>query len=475
MNRRVTPRTGKYVSTSRRDLPSGQSVHSRRTISPAELFLSSFLLLIAFGTIALRTLPNLYHGPTLSWTDAAFTATSAVCVTGLIVVDTATYFTFAGQVVLLVLIQLGGLGMLVLTSVIISALGGRPSIRTESLAATSRSILPHIPARRLVVDIVLLTIAIETVGAIMLYALWAPRIGWREAAWPSVFHSISAFCNAGFSTNSDSLVAYHDSPATLAVISLIVVLGGLGFIVIEEIIRWLENRRGAIRRLSVHSKLVILTTTVLIAIPWIAFSFFEWNRVLKEMTLWEKLANSFFMSVTPRTAGFNSIDYAQASDSSNFLTIILMMIGGSPGSTAGGMKTTTFVLLIMQAWSRLRSSETVTFADRSIPEQTIQRASGLFVIATGSVVIGVLILASIGDLFGNHPSFIARLFEVVSAFNTVGLSMGITAGLSSPSRWLMIVLMFVGRTGPLAVAAALIVRLSRRGKYRLAYEDVIVG
>ncbi len=475
MNRRVSKRAGKYLSTRRQDLPSGRSVVGRRSISPAELFLSSFLALIVLGTVALKTLPSLYRTEPLNWTDAIFTATSAVCVTGLIVVDTATYFTFAGQLVLLILIQLGGLGMLVLTSVIITALGGRPSIHTESMAATSRSVIPHIPARTLIADIVLFTLAIEAAGAIVLYALWVPRLGWQGAIWPSIFHSISAFCNAGFSTHTDSLIGYQDSPVSLYVISLLVILGGLGFVVIEEVLRFAAKRRRLARRLSVHSKLVLVSTAVLVLVPWAMFLLFEWSGVLDGMPLSEKIANAWFMSVTPRTAGFNTIDYADASDSSNFLTIILMMIGGSPGSTAGGMKTTTFVLLAMQAWSRLRSNETVTFAGRSIPEETIQRASGLFVITTGSVVTGVLLLASVGDLAGHHPSFISRMFEVVSAFNTVGLSMGITPTLSSWSRWLMILLMFIGRTGPLAVAAALIIRLSRRGKYRLAYEDVIVG
>jgi len=205
------------------------------------------------------------------------------------------------------------------------------------------------------------------------------------------------------------------------------------------------------------------------------FALFEWTGVLADMTLLDKLTNSFFLSVTPRTAGFNSIDYGTASDSTNFLTIILMMIGGSPGSTAGGMKTTTFALLGLLAWSRLRSQPTPTFANRSIPSETIQRATGLFVIATGMVVASVFVLAFIGDTYGATEDFIVRLFESVSAFNTVGLSMGVTAELSVPSRWVVVVLMFAGRTGPLSIAAALVVRLSRGGRYRLAYEDVVVG
>ena len=201
----------------------------------------------------------------------------------------------------------------------------------------------------------------------------------------------------------------------------------------------------------------------------------EWNGVLSACSVGNKLSNALFMSVTSRTAGFNSIDYAQATDAANFLTILLMMVGGSPGSTAGGIKTTTFALLGLMAWSRLRSRTSVTFSNRSIPEETVQRAVGLVVVATAAVVMGILLLSSIGDVLRTRDAFLSRTFEVVSAFNTVGLSMGVTADLSDPSRWLIILLMFVGRVGPLSLAAILRLRLAQRGKFRLAHEDVIVG
>lgn len=451
------------------------SVVRRRNLAPAELFVGSFLALTILGTLGLKLLPGLYQGAPLGWNDAAFTATSAVCVTGLIVVDTATYFTLAGQAFLLLLIQLGGLGMLVLTSVIITALGGRPSLRTETVAAGARQMIPYIPARKLILDVVRFTFFFEAIGAILLYGLWVPRLGWGGAIWPSIFHSVSAFCNAGFSTNTDSLIPFRDSPATILVISLLVVAGGVGFVTMEELYQLLIRRLPTGKRLSLHSKIVLSTTAVLIVLAWIFFAIFEWNGLLADMSIVDRLCNALFMSVTPRTAGFNTIDYALASDSTNFLTIILMMIGGSPGSTAGGMKTTTFALLGLLAWSRLRSYPHASFARRSIPDETIQRATGLFVIATGVVVLGVFALAFIGDVTGNRQLFLARLFETVSAFNTVGLSMGITSELSTTSRWIVIGLMFAGRTGPLAIASALILRLSRRGRFRLAYEDVIVG
>ena len=459
----------------RRDLPERPVLSFRAKLAPAELFVGSFLLLIFVGTLILALIPGLYRGESLNWTDAVFTSTSAVCVTGLIVVDTATYFTWPGQAVILLLIQVGGLGMMVLASVVISALGGRTSMRSEGFASDSRSILPQVGIRKLMRDIFLFTMIFELAGAVLLYAIWVPRLGWREAIWPSVFHSVSAFCNAGFSTNTLSLVEFQDSPMTIAVISGLIVCGGLGFVTIEDLYLYVRYRRSLRMRLSLHSKLVIGTSLLLIFIPWPMFAAFEWHDTLSDLSISEKLTNSLFMSVTARTAGFNSIDYAQASDDSNFLTIILMMIGGSPGSTAGGMKTTTFAILGLLAWASLRSSSTVNFGGRSVPESTVRQATSLFVITTGIVVFGVFALVSIGETAGEGSSFLARAFEVVSAFNTVGLSMGLTTELSWMSRWVLIFLMFAGRTGPLAIASVLIVRLSTQAKYRLAYESVMIG
>lgn len=458
----------------RRDTPRLHRSFRRRGFTPSELFVGSFLALILLGTLALKFLPGLYRAAPLNWIDAIFTSTSAVCVTGLIVVDTATHFTFAGQAVILGLIQLGGLGMLVLTSVIITALGGRPSLRTESVTIGPRHMIPQLTARTLILNVVRFTFYIEALGAFLLYLVWAPRLGLIKAIWPAIFHSISAFCNAGFSTNTSSLVEYHDSPLTILIISLLIFAGGLGFITLEELQMYFRRDKRK-KRLSTHSRLVLTTSIVLLLGGWILFMAFEWRGVLGSMRPLDRIFNSFFMSVTPRTAGFNTIDYTEATDSSNLLTMILMMIGGSPGSTAGGMKTTTFALLGLMAWSRLRSQPTATFVNRSIPNETIHRATGLFIIGTAVIIAGAFALSVIGDMLHVEQHFLVRLFEVVSAFNTVGLSMGVTAQLSLPSKWVVILLMFAGRTGPLAIAAALIVRLSRQGRYRMAYEDVVVG
>lgn len=453
-----------------------------RRLTPPQLFVASFAGLITLGTVGLKTIPGLYTGAPLNWLDAFFTATSAVCVTGLTVADTATVFTVPGQLFLLVLIQLGGLGMITFTTVIILALGRRLSLRHERLSSTSAEVAPHVPVDRLTRDVLRFTFTIEAAGALVLYGLWAPRMGWVDAAWPAVFHAVSAFCNAGFSTFSTSLIGYQDGSATLVVVAALVVAGGLGFLTLEE----LAMQRRAVRareafRLSLHSRLVLVTTAGLLAAGWVLFGLFEWHGALGELSIADRIVNSFFMSVTPRTAGFNNIDYAEATDSTNFLTIILMFIGGSPGSTAGGLKTTTFALIGLIAWARLQGREIPSVWARSIPEETINRAIGLSVIVFTAVTASIFLYTwtehavRIGSTQeGNR--FLAHMFEAVSAFNTVGLSMGVTPTLSEAGRLLTTLLMFVGRVGPLTFAAALAVAAERHDvSYRYAYEDVVVG
>lgn len=458
------------------DLPLGGQTNLWQRMTPPQLFVGSFLLLVLLGTLGLKLLPGLYRGEPLGWQDALFTSTSAVCVTGLIVVDTATYFTTAGQGFILLLIQLGGLGMLAFTSLIITALGRRLSLRAESLSEGARGAAPHIDSRQLTIDVVRFTFLFEFIGAVLLYALWVPRFGWTGALWPAIFHSISAFCNAGFSTFSDSLVGFQQSPGSTAVIMLLLVSGGIGFLTLEEVYMHVFRRGGKrVLRLSVHSQLVLISTVVLLFGGSLLFGLFEWNESLADLSIRDKVSNSLFMSATARTAGFNTIDYATATDGSNFLTILLMTIGGSPGSTAGGMKTTTFALIMVLAWSRLRARSTTIFSHRSIPDETMQRAVGLSVVAFALVATGVFALTTSEQFSAEKGPFLVSMFEAVSAFNTVGLSMGLTPHLSVSGRWIVILLMFLGRVGPLTLAAALMVQPVRKSSFRYAYEDVVVG
>lgn len=452
-----------------------------RRLSAPQIFALSFAALILIGALGLKVLPGLYTGAPLGWVDAVFTSASAVCVTGLIVVDTATYFTVAGQVWILLLIQAGGLGMITFTTAIILALGRRLSLRQEVLSTGGAELSSEIDYRRLTRDVLRFTFYLEGAGALLLYLLWIPRLGLAGAAWPAVFHSISAFCNAGFSTFTTSLMGFQRAPATLLVVMVLIVAGGLGFLTLEELyLSRREPRRGRRFRISLHSRIVLATTTVLLIGGWVLYSLLEWRLTLAGLPVWAKAVNGLFLSVTARTAGFNSIDYNEASGGTNFLTILLMSIGGSPGSTAGGLKTTTFALIALLAWARLRGREVTSLWGRSVPEETVQRAVGLFAATFGVVTAAILayVALEMGAVVHSQSSrgFLPYMFEAASAFNTVGLSMGVTPELSLPGRWLTILLMYIGRVGPLTFAAAIALpRRSPRGEFRFAYEDVVIG
>jgi trk system potassium uptake protein TrkH len=446
-------------------------------VSAVQLLALSFAALIAVGTIGLLVLPGLYTGPRLGVVDALFTATSAVCVTGLIVVDTATYFTRLGQAWIVLLIQLGGLGIITITTVVIAALGRRVTLRASE--ATTGSLTPALPRHAslgLVRAIVTLTLVVETAGALLLWLLWGGRLGWGGAVWPAVFHAISAFCNAGFSTFSDSLVGFRAQPAVLVVVAALIVTGGIGFILVEDVRRWCFG--GKPRRLSTHTVVTLATTVILIGVGLVLFAVFERSGTLAGLSWPQRAANGLFMAVTPRTAGFNTVNYDAVSDPSLVLTMVYMFIGGSPGSTAGGIKTTTAALLVLLLVSRLRGQSHVRVRGRTVPDETVNRAAALAVGAVAVLVAAVFVLivtdlpANAGDRF----HLVRLAFEATSAFGTVGLSMGATPHLTALGKLVITGLMFVGRVGPLTLAAAMAFAGARRRlHYRFAHEDVVVG
>jgi trk system potassium uptake protein len=451
------------------------------TMTPSRLLLLSFLGLILVGAIGLKTLPGIYTGIGLSWLDALFTATSAVCVTGLIVVDTATHFTAWGQAFLLVLIQLGGLGILTFATLAILALGRRLSLHHEAITASAMDVVPDVSTRKLVRNLVIFTVLLEGIGALLLFAFWLGRFPPGEALWHAVFQSVSAFCNAGFSTFSDSLTGFDESGGTLLVVMALIVVGGIGFLTLEEIrMRRGWKKAGGSAPLSLHSRLVLVATAILLVGGAAAYVLLEWQGTLSGFSPARRILNGLFMSVTARTAGFNTVDYGATADSTNFFTILLMSVGGSPGSTAGGLKTTTVALMGLLALARLRGYQVTSAWGRSVPGETVHRAVGLAVLGFGTVTLGIL-LVSVVELGGAGSAgetglFMRHMFEVVSAFNTVGLSTGVTPSLSAGGRLLIIVLMFVGRVGPLTVATALArERSNGAGGFRYSYEDVMIG
>jgi trk system potassium uptake protein TrkH len=449
-----------------------------RALTAAQLFVLSFLGLIAIGTAGLLLLPGLYTGEGLGLVDALFTATSAVCVTGLIVVDTATYFTRAGQAWLLVLIQAGGLGILTFSTLILSLLGGR-HLELEEAAGGHAAFLRHATFRSLLRTVMAVTFTLETLGAVSLWVTWRARFGAGEAVWHAVFHAVSAFCNAGFSTFSDSLVSVRTSPVTVGTIAFLVILGGLGFIVLEDVrARWLRRQT---RRLSLHSRLVLTSTGILLAVGFALFLLFEARPggTLVEMSWPGRVLNAFFMSVTPRTAGFNTVDYDVVTNPALLLTMLLMIVGGSPGSTAGGIKTVSLSVLVLHLASRLRGRGHVPAFDRTIPWETVHRAVGLVVGGLAILGVGALALMATESLthgVGERTAFARLVFETSSAFGTVGLSMGSTPLLSDPGKLVTVLLMFLGRVGPAAVVAAMFtMRRAPHAEVRFAHEDVILG
>lgn len=462
---------------SRWDLSQGTRVSVWQKITPPQLFVASFALLILFGGAGLRLIPGLCTDKDFTWIDAIFMSTSAVCVTGLAVVDPGSFLTFSGEAFLLLLVQFGGLGILTFTSLIISALGKRLSLREESLCIFTADAAPHLTPGQITWNIVRYTLILEAIGAILLFLFWVPRLGWGGAVWPAVFHSVSAFCNAGFSTFADNLMGFQNDPGILLVIGGLIVLGGLGFLTHEEVLVALRaRRRNQAFRLSLQSRIVLVTTIALLVGGWIPLTILEWDRTLQHLQPVHRIVNGLFMSITSRTAGFNTVDYAKAADSSNLVTMVLMMIGGSPGSTAGGIKTTTLALMLILAWSRLRGQEFTTFWYRSIPEETTYRAVGLFTIAIAVVLTGILLLTiSESHLKDSGNVLTECMFEAISAFNTVGLSMGITPKLSFTGKCITILLMFFGRVGLLTMAAALTFPRKGARDFRYANEDVVVG
>ena len=329
---------------------------------------------------------------------------------------------------------------------------------------------------QIVRSVVLYTVILEGAGAVLLWVLWARPMGAGTAVWPAVFHAVSAFCNAGFSVFSDSLEWAQRRPATLGVIGALIVFGGLGVVVLEDLHRWFRERGR--RPLALHSVLVLTVTACLIVGGAALYLVFEWRNTLGALPTMDRVTNSLFMSVTARTAGFNTVNYDLLANPSLYFTIMLMIIGGSPGSTAGGIKTTTAALLLLSLIARLRGERHVSLRGKTVPNETVNRAAGIVVgsLAVLGTAVFLMLVTELPTAVVDRVHFMRVVFEAHSAFGTVGLSMGPTATLSSLGRLGLCALMFLGRVGPLTIAAAMAFRRRRSHlQYRYAHEEVIVG
>jgi len=403
--------------------------------------------------------------------DALFTSASAVCVTGLVVVDTGSCFTRTGQLFLLCLIQLGGLGIMTFSVLMLLVSGRRVPIRDKLIVQSAFVPSGFTGIHALVKRLVLTTFVLEGLGTLLLW-LFAPDRTW----FASIFHAVSAFCNAGLALKASSFVDYRYNIGFNLTICALIILGGLGFVTHMNLTHLFRRRPHF--RLSLHSRLVLTVTAALVFGGALSFCLFETRNTLRLESLRGILLISLFQSVTTRTAGFNTIDINSLTNATIFGAILLMFIGASPGSTGGGVKTTTLGVLLAMARSRYRGEEHVHVFRRSIPTAAVSKALSVTVLGFTLITFAVLLLSLVE--IGTEPHgasplrFVDILFEVVSAFGTVGLSTGITRRLSSAGKFILVLVMFVGRIGPLTIAT-LVGRSRAKGKYRYAEENVMVG
>ncbi len=436
--------------------------------NPAQILVGGFAILIFIGT-ALLMLPiaTVEEGRGLSFVDALFEATSAVCVTGLAVVDTGTTFTLFGQIVLLLLIQMGGWGFMTTGVFMFIILGKKIGLKERLILQNSLNQFSLRGIVKLVLRIISITLIVELLGAITLAIRWSYEMPWGKAIYYGIFHSISAFNNAGFGLEPDSLSKWVGDPTVNIAITLLFIIGGIGFTVILDV--W-EKR--SFRKLSLHSKIALLITLILniVGTLFIFVSEFHNPATIGNEGLADKFWASYFQGVVTRTAGFNTIDIGQMTLSSHVLMMALMFIGASSGSTGGGIKVTTLTIILLALWSVLTNKSEVNIFKRRIPWELVNKAFSL-------VVISVIFIFTIFFLltFVEQKEMSVLLFETVSAFGTVGLSTGITADLSSPGKLLITILMFIGRLGPLTMAFAFMIHVKEKSKIRYAEEKILIG
>ena len=438
---------------------------SNQNFNPTRLIVVSFGAIILLGTFLLHLPISARDGQFTPWLTCLFTATSATCVTGLVLVDSALHWTPFGQGVILAMIQLGGLGFVSLISLIPLLLRRRIGLSQRLAIASAFNLNGMSGVVRVVRHALMGTFLLEGCGAILLATRFVPLFGWGRGLWYSIFHSVSAFCNAGFDLMGEhtgafsSLAGFREDPVVLGTIGCLIVLGGLGFFVWEDC---LEHRSW--QRLSFYSRMVLAVTGALILGGWLFFLGAEWNNLetLGGMTAGEKVGNALFQSVTLRTAGYSVLDQGALREGAAALSVVLMLIGGSSGSTAG--------VLLISLWAGLRGRDQVVLRRRTIPQARVLNAMTLTLVVTCLFLAG-----SIALTLADGVPYLAAAFEVASAMGTVGLTMGITTGLSPLSQGIIIAMMFLGRVGVLSFSIAFLIRDRGENKIRYPSVDVMIG
>lgn len=441
-------------------------------ISAVQLLALGFFFVILLGGTLLTFPAFSRSGEPTAFIDALFTSTSATCVTGLVTLNTAAHWNEAGQFIIMLLIETGGLGFMMIPIIFFTVRRKKVNLSTRMVLQEALNVEGTSGVFKLMLYILKLATIIQVIGAILLSCTFVPQYGWGRGIWFGVFHSISAFCNAGFDLLGDSLAPDQNNVFLILVIAFLIIAGGLGFLVWQDLINY--RRR---HHLNLHTKIAVITTLALLLGGTLLFFITEHNaaNLVKDGNFFERLANTFFMSVTPRTAGYYSIDYAKMSNAGIILTIFLMYVGGTSGSTAGGLKTTTFGVLVIQMVSMFRGKSRAEFNGRTIRSSTVIRALSLFFVTLTLCVISIMLL-SVTETIPKGFGVEYLAFEVFSAFGTVGLTMGLTPNLTIFGKLLIIALMYIGRVGIMTVVFSLMTRRHHaEGLIKYPEENVMIG
>lgn len=443
-------------------------------VRPEQVMALGFLLIILLGGLLLALPAASQSGESVGLGNGLFTSTSAVCVTGLVTLDTGTTFSLFGQIVLLCLIQIGGLGFMIFATLIMMMLGRRITLQDRVLIREAMSATTLSGIVQLTGWYGLLALGIEAAGAVLLATRLVPAYGWGTGLWYSIWHSVSAFCNAGFDLfgGFSSLTAFQQDPVVLCTVAMLIILGGIGFAVLLDVM----NNRFRFSALTLHSRIVLVMTGALLLLGTVFFSLVEWDNPQSLGAVQgggHRLINAFFQSVTMRTAGFNTIALDQMQDSSKLLSVLLMFVGASSASTGGGLKVTTMALILLTVLSVLKGEEDINASGRRLPAQLVRRALTIMVFYVVSLLCGTMIISLIeGDRF----EMIDLLFECTSALATVGVSSVGTPNLQPASKCVLVPLMYLGRVGPLTMALALASRLGKtKSKIRYPEEMITIG
>ena len=437
------------------------------SLSPYRKLIFGFLVAIFIGVILLKMPFSLRENQNITVLDSLFTIVSAICVTGLSVVDISQVFTSTGQLIILFFIQLGGLGVMTVSIIVFLLVGKKMSFETRELLKEERNSNSNGGITNFIKNLLLTVSLIEILGASILAYGFSKYYPLKKSIFYGLFHSVSAFCNAGFSLFTNSLEDFRYDNLISLTVSFLIILGGIGFVTVNSLF---IIKKKKLKNLSLTSKFALLITFFLLTFGTMLFLVFEYNNssTLKGMNFMDKILNSFFQSVTLRTAGFNTVPLENIKPATVFISYIFMFIGASPGSTGGGIKTTTFGILIFYAFGVLKRKEYVEVFKRRIDWELINKALAIVVISILYIVVIITILLSIESFSTDRV-----IYEVISAFSTTGLSMGITASLGIISKFLIIITMFIGRLGPMTVALAF--TNNKKSSVKYPKEDILIG